>query len=305
MTQVDSGHIAALSEIPDAAAKHYGRSAVVLREIKVDERYQRVSPSDRETRDLAEQWNDKAAGVICLSLRADSWYWCIDGQRRVQALRRLRGEDATIEATVWVDMTPEDEATLFSLLQNRKQLSALDVFKADVFRGDPAALEIQQTVRVAGFEIRASHGEVNEPALNAVGTLRRIHREYGAARLGLILSIWRRADLERNPHSSAIRGLNSFLSRYPEADHNRVIEKLHAAGAIGMDRLAAGQKEASPGIEAGQAWGRALRMRYNMQLKSRQLRDWPDRAGDSERKRLGYEAREERRQALTTPPLSS
>ena len=261
--------------------KCYGRMAVKLSNIMVDGRYQRAQPTKKEIRDMAEQWDDKAAGVVCLSLRSDGRYWCIDGQRRCAALELLRGSDAEIEAQAWIDLSPEEEAHLFGLLQNRKQLRPMDVYKADVFSGDGEALALQAVVREAGFEVKESHGK-DKRAVNAVNTVRKIYRDNGGNRVGLILSIWRQADLEQMATAAALQGINFFLSRYPQADRDRVIERLTAAGSMGMERLAAGQRQSDPGVSRGSAWGRALRVQYNTKLRSNRLPEWPETVWTSE-----------------------
>ena len=267
---------------------YYGIELVPVDRIRVDERYQRATPSDREAGKLAEKWDDRAAHVIVVHLRDDGYFWCIDGQRRVAAARIL-GKDAIL-AKVWMELTPAQEAELFGKLQERLQLSAIDVFKADLFRGEPEAIEIASMLRTYGYEIGSAH-KTSKVIIAAVTMVRKVYRQQGISGVSDVLALWNDADMDVAPAGVVIGGLSQFLARYPEAKLSRVTQVLSARGDHGMKRLALDQKNAKLGGDAVGAWGRAVWAAYNELLRTNRLPDWQERNYDSEAMRKSAKAR--------------
>lgn len=267
---------------PFSEQKLYGRTRVPLRMIAVDDRYQRDPATQQEVRKLAAKWDEKAASVVTLSLRPDGSYWCIDGQRRVAACRLVKGEDADIEAQVWLDLTAREESALFSQLQDRKHLTPIDKFKADVFAGDLDACFISGTVRAAGFEVRAAHGK-SAHAITAISMLYKVLRPskptspLRIAHFKRVLRLLRDGDAERAPSGSALDGLSLFLDRYPQVDEGRLLDILHRLGLSTLMARAVRQREFQPSMTGGVAFGRALLHEYNQNLRSNRLHDWVDK----------------------------
>jgi hypothetical protein len=57
--------------ITNAHLKDYGRTRVPVREIVIDTRYQRAEPTPAEIATLQAKWDDRAAGIVTLSMRHD------------------------------------------------------------------------------------------------------------------------------------------------------------------------------------------------------------------------------------------
>lgn len=256
--------------------KLFGIELVPLFLIDVDERYQRDQGTAKEIEKLAAGWDERAASVITLSYRNDGRYWCIDGQRRVAAARERMGERGSLVAQVWIDLTPQEEARLFSLLQQRKQMSNLARFRADLFAGDQRTIAINAIIERHGFTVRAGHLALRE--LRAVRALCRIWAidETGAL-LDRTLGILGKLQPERTVPGEIIEGLASMLARYDNVDTFRLHAVLAAVTIQTMIKNAAGIKANEPGLDKAVAAGRAIRDLYNRGLKSpdRMLGEWP------------------------------
>lgn len=278
------------------------RTSIDLRLIRVDERYQRNPPTRREVENLAARWNDMAASVVTLSLRDDGTYWCIDGQCRVEAARIVKGLSAQIEAQVHYGLTLAEEARLFSQLQDRKHLTVLDQFKADVLAGDPDACLIRRiTTTDCGFRIGHAGGTGSAIVISAVASLYKAYRRPssdGEGHLRTVLGILRAGDSEHSPNGAAIEGLSMFLNRYKgTADENRVLLVIQRLGLPSLERLAVGQQLSQPAISRASGFGRALLVEYNKRLSSK-LDDWSDKDRDTAAMREGMRRRSERAKSL-------
>jgi len=266
------------------------RGRVRLGDIVLDA-YQRGIPTRKEVDKLADKWDERAVGAVILSLRdGDNLYYCIDGQRRVAAAKKLKGEDGDIEALVWLGLIADQEAMLFEEYQDRKSLSRWDVFQSALFRHDPEAVVINSIVSSAGLSLAGSHAH-DPKVIVAVGAVVKAYRQHGATRLRNILLLLKEGFEHHKPAQPnaisgiAIGGMGQFLGRYHEHefyDGERVVAALGFMGPIGMMSRASGVQQMMPTVTSDSAWGRALYGEYNKGLRTRQLPEWADRVWTSE-----------------------
>jgi hypothetical protein len=134
-------------------------SHIPLDKIKVDPRYQReIIPTHLDR--IRNEFDEAQLDVLQLSKRSPDEYACIDGQHRliVLAERAVSGEGGdTAPSLVHEGLTPQEEADLFRLIQERRrQLTPLDKYKSRLFADDPIAKGIE--VIAEEFELEIGTG---------------------------------------------------------------------------------------------------------------------------------------------------
>ena len=90
-------------------------SMVKVSDLFVDYSYQR-SPIGKKVNKIAKNFDPDLLGVIICSMRESGVLAVIDGSHRVHALRQKQMNDAVLNALVYFDLKIEDEAKIFSLL---------------------------------------------------------------------------------------------------------------------------------------------------------------------------------------------
>lgn len=127
-------------------------------ELRIDPSYQRdVGSGASQTliRRLAQHWNWDLCQPLVVARRRDltERLFVIDGQHRLEAAR-LRGDIPQLPCVVVEYASSADEAASFvNLNQQRRPLSAIDLFKAAVASGDKEATEISEAMAEAGLSL--------------------------------------------------------------------------------------------------------------------------------------------------------
>ena len=165
--------------------------SVPLADIVIDMRYQR-NLSPKKVSLIAKNFDAAIAGVLVLSLRPDGNMYIIDGQHRLEAMRKLGIKEA--RCMIVTGLTIEQESDKFIWANTaRKSPEALNIFRARIIKGDPVALEIKETVEKCGLTIRlngrGAGGKRTPGQLWAVAALEEIHRKGGADLLEYILRL--------------------------------------------------------------------------------------------------------------------
>jgi hypothetical protein len=137
-------------------------------------RTQRVEGVDQRRIDkmAATGFNPDALGLFILSERADGTLVCLDGMHR-RALAQQAGYTGHVDAKVFTGLTLAEEAALFILYNDKKNVSAISKFAARVLAGDETAVEINNIVTRLGWTIRISSHPGSLPAVDA---LERVYR---------------------------------------------------------------------------------------------------------------------------------
>lgn len=101
----------------------------------VDHSYQRKEVSESNTADLARRFSIQTAGALYVGLRVDGKFYVVDGQQRLIAMRK-RGDIKKALCHVFLSRGPAHEAEEFRRTNtNRRPVSALYKFNADVMAG--------------------------------------------------------------------------------------------------------------------------------------------------------------------------
>ena len=214
---------------------------ILVSKIRVDHTYQRgITP--RWVQELVANWNETSAGIICVSLRKDGFYYVIDGQHRYAAAKEL--DIDLLPAEIWHRLVVPEEARMFVERNNTRGIRKIDKFLAAIKSGSPDQCEILKIAHAAGWEI--NDNQKQDGAIRAVAALERV---YGASSdqtktrrpddLRSTLETVRRAwGLDKDGVSGyLLDGLGRFFIRYgDQIDGDILIRKLskYAGGPLAL-----------------------------------------------------------------------
>jgi hypothetical protein len=163
-------------------------------QLLIDETYQRsleCETSQALIRRIAASWDWGLCQPLFVARRSDGGLYVVDGQHRL-AGAVLRGDIAQLPCVVTHFDGAEQEAAAFvALNQQRRPLSALDLFKAALTSGDPAALRIKDALDEAGLKLsnHASNNLMKPGHVCNIGGLQRCERMMGQQVLTLALKV--------------------------------------------------------------------------------------------------------------------
>jgi hypothetical protein len=188
---------------------------------------------DAYQRVVEEKWLKVREGKVDLSMlgtltlsdreRDGKMYSAIDGQHRYELMTR-HGMTQWF-AVVFTGLTVEEEAELFVRYQKeRRNITPIQRFDAEVVAGKPGALALKQIVEDAGYALGPQEGA---GSIKAVVALERIYNEDPAQLkqvLRLIQKTW--DDLPYAQNEQMIKGVWTFVKKEPELDEARFIDRL-------------------------------------------------------------------------------
>lgn len=161
---------------------------VAVSSIAVDESYQRALKVSR-VRKIAREFDWARFSAVTLARRADSGYDVVDGQHRVEAIRR-RGDIRRIPCVIFEPSdpnSPQEAASAFlGINRERGGVAALDRHRAALVAQDEMALEISAACAHYGIEIKAS---TESGQIAAVSALEEVYRAGGAQHVSDVLHL--------------------------------------------------------------------------------------------------------------------
>ena len=188
--------------------------------ISVDPGYQR-DVNEQKVAGIAGRFDPSAFGILIISCR-DGSYVIIDGQHRLLAWRKI-GASAFVPCLVLHNLSRTDEAGLFLKYNDHPGVTALDRFKARLYKGDADALDIERAAQATGY--RLPFGEGNGDTIRAVQALDDLYRRGGYSLLADTLSVLRAAwqDDAGATYGGIIAGLGDFLRRFGDSAKQSVL----------------------------------------------------------------------------------
>lgn len=145
---------------------------IPLELLTVDMSYQRT-PGPARLRKITREFNPNKLGAIQVSKRDDGKYYVMDGWHRTTACREVN-YSAPLSAIVYHGITPEQEAFFFRGLNDSKNVSAIDRFRARVRQGDDlAATKINSILSESGLRLGGSSG------ITAIGAVEKVFEGSG------------------------------------------------------------------------------------------------------------------------------
>jgi len=186
-------------------------------------------------RELVPSWVDHIAasfdpemiGTPTVNDR-DARFFILDGQHRVEALKMVGWGDQQVQCWTYTDLTDPEMAEKFLVLNDVKQVQALDKFRASVNADREIESDIDRVVRAQGLVVSR---DKQPGAIGAVGTLRRVYTRGNAANLGRTLRIIRDAYGDAGMQANVIDGIGFLTQRY-----NGELNDAEAVAALGAAR---------------------------------------------------------------------
>jgi len=171
----------------------------------------------RDERHVAQIVNDfdpDFFGTVTIAHLPDGSYHVVDGQHRVEAVRKIFGDKERVPCVVVRAATKKRAAEIWAAINgNRSKPSPVGRFLVDVTAGKAAETEISKTVNSLGYRISTSPSVGN---IRAVSALVAVHRQHGIdvvrGSLALIQQTWG-MDITAT-EASIIRGMAALLAEH-------------------------------------------------------------------------------------------
>ena len=204
-------------------------------------------------RKTALEWEWLACRQLSVSLKmgitGSNYYSVIDGQQRLGVIKFLGFKEAP--CCIYIDLTHEQEALLYEILNRSSKLGYNDLFKSRLSRGETKARAIKVAVENAGYvlDVEAKHrGRTAKDAHFYLQTMRELERIYdlfggptgGAmhiiATLKLIKDAWSPEYLGQQ--AMIVSGVGEFLATYKQANRTDLVMKLRKKGLLKAIQMA-------------------------------------------------------------------
>jgi len=214
---------------------------ISVEELNISDAYQRTIVAARVNR-IAKNLDQDAFGSLTVGKRRDGTCWVVDGMQRLTAARKLG--IMQVPCDVFDSEGPEHEARVFRLKnRERTNVSATDLFKAQLTEGDRQSLEIADVVKQAGLKLRldlSTSGGHGWPYIKAIKALERSFCRVGGEGLLKALAIISEAwpGEEGALQGDMIDGMCWFLKKCNGFDERRLVERLSKKSVTGIVRAA-------------------------------------------------------------------
>lgn len=211
---------------------------------------------------IVDNFDPALVGTIDVSQRTDGTYAILDGQQRVEALRRLGYN--RVYCNVYENMTVAQEAEFFFRKNwNRSKIAVYFALRARAQAGDEAANDIFRIVERNGFMLTSSSNEAE--GIGAVRSVEQAYMTQGAKALDETLDLIQRNWFGQPKATSAdiIRGLSRFVKNFEGGYDRNQLELAMASGPETILEVARGQAGLPSGTRAGVAVSRAIASLYN------------------------------------------
>jgi hypothetical protein len=218
---------------------------VPLSEMKVAEAAQRDYRPYR-VKELITDFNPEQMGYPTVSHRQDGSWHVIDGQHRIRALQEWLGGDGHwesqhIQCQVYDNLSLQEEAEMFLLLNDVLSVSTYDKFMIGVTAGRPMENEVMKIVESHHLAISRSkkeHGDVLG-TIQAVSALTKTYERGGPEALGRTIRVAWEAYGQAGMDSLILSGLGLLVSRHPQVDDMDLAAKLrHKLGPVPLNMSA-------------------------------------------------------------------
>lgn len=182
----------------------------------------------------AESFDPRLFGALTVAELPTGEQSVVDGMHRVHAAVQHYQELPELQVPCFVIPVNdvEEEAILFETLNSKRMaVSRQDLFRSRLFRGDPIALGVRETVRDVGFEISMERGkehpwnEITHPS--GCEEIYRRSRSALKEALQFIADTW--PEQREGSEDNSIRAVDQFLVEYSPSmawDRGRVLAVL-------------------------------------------------------------------------------
>lgn len=173
--------------------------------------------------EIAANFDPEQIGAPTVNQR-DGWYYIIDGQHRIEAMRLMGWSDQSVQCWTYDDLTEEQEAEYFLRINNTLTVETFERFRISIKAGREIETDIDRIVR--GHNLRITRDEI-PGAIRAVGTLRRVYTRSNPKTLARTLRIIRDAYGDAGLAAPVIDGIGLLCHRYNgQLDDSEAVKKL-------------------------------------------------------------------------------
>ena len=196
-------------------------SKVKPADLMVDLSYQR-DVNKIKVANIIKNYNPNAIGVVTLSIRENGDLYIIDGQHRVEALKQLGYGNTDINAIVFFDLTIEDEARLFVIMnESRTKPKKSDLYKASIKSGDVELIELNNMLNRNNICVGDKPGD---GVIRAIGTLHKVNNKIGIINLEKVIKVLLSANGNNSTSFQAeyITAVSTIIVKYKNVDTDRL-----------------------------------------------------------------------------------
>jgi hypothetical protein len=195
---------------------------IPVAQLKMDMSYQREFAETLVGR-IVSRFDFNKYEPITVNARSSKDYYIVDGGHRKEAARRLGIETLTCRV---IKISPDDEAGYFiDLNRQRRWVTPVQHFKAELRNGNPAAIEINRILESRGLRVASSH---SPQTVSCTGTLHKVYAKRGAIGLQRVMDIalaWP-DDEPRRFAGQLLQGVDLFCETQPRVDFERLRSRL-------------------------------------------------------------------------------
>lgn len=275
----DIGDFEEVVQVPSVIRDHAFVEEVEIAKVRTDQDYARPLSQTRVKR-LRENFDPNALGVIYLSLR-DDILWALDGQHRI-AIAKEKGM-TRMWARIYIDLTPEKEADLYTLFANTLKQTAMDRFRSKFKAGNPAVVDVVKILQAHGLKMAMYSQEGGN--IKSAEVLLRLYDEQGPVFFDHIVGILQEAwGKHRDAWTNyALDGIGQFWLRYQKVvERERLIDTMQGTTPTKVLAKARGTfgDDAIKDVGLAGRWGMVIQAAYNKGLVKkgpRYLPEWRSR----------------------------
>lgn len=244
-----------------------GFELLAAESLNVDFRYQR-HPNKAHVNKIAREFNPAIFGTITVSRREDSKDFILDGQHRIEGIKKAGKGSTRVPCVVHTGLSYNDEALMFYEMNSLiRPMTAQEKMKGAVESGDASALAIKATVEAAGFRLELESSDLTNGGIPGVGVLTSVAKNYRDDHLSdvlkLIAETWGTAT---GPRATLIDGTAIFISFHRDSyDRRRFVKQLHLTTPDALTQRASEVHHAM-GIATNSAVAMQLVDHYNKRL---------------------------------------
>jgi len=202
----------------------------------VDRSVQRTALVSTTIKRIMAAPDPKKFGTPVLSQRASDSFHIIEGANRIEAWRRLYGDDVKIYAEIHTGLTHQHEAEMFYDLNAKHDINPVDTYRVQLIAGDKVVTAADEVVTRHSYHCAATDRRASVDRIRAVRAIVLAVEEHSADTLDQVLGIGTSAWSHdgANFSSPIIGGLALFVDSYPAFDRSKLVETLHMNWASGQ-----------------------------------------------------------------------